>query len=244
MQTIDRQDIIPFLNRIWAFRQMESEHIEHLAAMIRVRYMTDDQVLWLQGQTVEFFCMVYEGKIRSLRMGQGGQEKLLNVLERGWHFGLAEMITGEKSTVTLRADGEAVLLTLDQQTLRRELLSNAEICYRLMRTMARAIFHLTNELERASFEHVSTRLARLLLRQEAMVYGSVGTGKDKGEKHRSCSHEELAALMGVSRETVSRTLSVFRKQGLIETAYRKIKIIDRQGLASYLEEKAGNPSND
>jgi CRP/FNR family transcriptional regulator len=116
--------------------------------------------------------------------------------------------------------------------LKNKLLADAEICFRLMQTMARAIFSLTRELERASFETVHTRLARLLLRRDSQRSSPLGMLSGSGRT----SHEELAVQIGVSRETVSRVLSEFKKKNLIETGYRKIEVLNRDGLMEFVED--------
>ena len=68
------------------------------------------------------------------------------------------MITSSDSAVTIMADAPTTILTIDHRTLKEVLLGHADICYRLMQTMARSIFSLTSELERASFQTVQQRL--------------------------------------------------------------------------------------
>lgn len=221
-----------FLSRISAFELLTTEQLDVLAKLISVRNLRNNQVLWLQGQRITFFTIVYRGQLRSVRRSSSGNEKLVSTLSPGLHFGLAEMITGVTSAVTIIADKDSTILTMDRKALKRELLWNADICYRLMQTMARAIFRLTRELERSSFENVHTRLARVLLRRTA-AKDSLELGRNAS---RNISHEELAIKLGVSRETVSRALSDFKKKGFIETGYRAIKTIDADGLMQYVED--------
>merc|ERR1712000_720770 len=98
--------------------------------------------------------------------------------------------------------------------------------------MSKAIFSLTRELERVSFENVHTRLARLLLKSNSAVVDGVVDHI----RENKMSHEQLSIQLGISRETVSRTLADFRKKGLIKTAYRQINVLDSDGLMDYIED--------
>ncbi len=220
-----------FLQNIWAFQRLDPEHLHALAQLAVTRKFPKDSMLWLQGQKVTFFTLVYDGQIRSVRGSASGSEKLLSIIKPGFHFGLAEMITGATSAVTLVADRDTTILAISQNSLQKFLLSHAEICYRLMQTMAHAIFSLTRDLERATFENAHTRLARMLLQQRRndLLPASLTTSKE-------LTHKDLAIRMGVSRETVSRVLADFRDKGLIDTGYRTIKILDRDGLMEYVED--------
>lgn len=221
-----------FLSTFWISELLQPQQLKLLAQLVKVRHLKLGQILWLQGQRVTHFSILFCGKMRTVRRSLSGGEKLVSTLIPGHHFGLAEMITGATSAVTLIASEPSTILVLDLKTLKKELLSNPDISYRLMKTMARAIFSLTRELERASFENVHTRLARLLLRNPPArrdPLGSAGAAQ-------KISHGELALQIGVSRETVSRVLADFKRQGLIETGYRCITVRDREGLMSYVED--------
>ncbi len=234
MDRLDTLTIGNFLLQIWAFESLSHEQMDVIARLVRVRKLPAGEVLWLQGQDITYFTIVYEGQLRAVRRSSSGAEKLMTTLVPGRHFGLAEMITQSQSVVTIIADKPSRIFIIDEHSLRRELLSHAEICYRLMQTMARSIFQLTQELERVSFENVRTRLARLLLQNAQLRTADQAVGGDD----LTCftSHEELAVKIGVSRETVSRVLADFKKVGLIDTAYRQVVLKNPAGLRELLFE--------
>jgi len=220
-----------FLRSIGVFELLKPEQLDSIAQHFNVRHINEGEVLWLQGQSVTLFTIIYSGRMRQVRRSSMGSEKLLGVLSSGHYFGLAEILAGATSAVTIISDGPTTILTMGENALKREMLSNPDICYRMMRTMSKAIFSLTRELERASFENVHTRLARLLLKSQSAVEDVIGHSKEN-----KTSHEQLSIQLGISRETVSRTLADFRKKGLIATAYRKINILNRDGLMEYIED--------
>ena len=220
-----------FLQGIGAFELLKPEQLDSIAKHFNVRHINEGEALCLQGQTVTFFTIVYSGRLRLVRRSSMGAEKLLGILSSGHYFGLAELLAGATSAVTIISNEPTTILTMSEKALHRELLSNTDICYRMMRTMSKAIFSLTRELERVSFENVHTRLARLLLKSKPAVEDVIGHSKEN-----KTSHEQLSIQLGISRETVSRTLADFRKKGLIETAYRRINVLDHEGLMEYIED--------
>lgn len=235
MDKVDAITAEHFLKHIWAFELLEPQQVKQLAGLVRSRRLNRDEVLWLQGQQITYFTIIFSGQLRSVRRSSAGGEKLVSMLMPGHHFGLAEMITGAEGATTIIADEPSMVLIMDQKSLRQELLSNADICYRLMQTMARSIFKLTGELERVSFENVRTRLARLLLKTARLQTAGQAIGSD----NLTCriSHEELAVQIGVSRETVSRVLADFKYDGVINTAYRVITLIDPGTLRDMIYEE-------
>lgn len=229
---ISLREIERFLGNMNALAGLSARHFRLLARLVHVRKMEAEEVLWRQGQKITHFNIIFKGCLRSVRLSVGGQEKLLSTLPPGYHFGLAEMITGADSSTTIIASERATVLMLDRKTLQEQLLSHADICYRLMQIMARAIFSLTRQLEQAAFENVHTRLARLLL-HKTVVQKTKTIGSNVPQ---NITHADLALQVGVSRETISRVLADFKQQGLIETGYRSIFVRDTKGLMSYVED--------
>ncbi len=232
LKKVSGAQIEAFLSDFGPFELLDPRQIKVLARLVTPRRLHTNQILWLQGQQVTHFTIVYAGALRSVRRTAAGAEKLVSTLETGQHFGLAEMITGATAAVTIMASRDSTLLSMSQTALKRELLSNAEISYRLMQTMARAIFSLTRELERASFENVHTRLARLLLKKVSPRHSPLAGAKAP----RRLSHADLALQVGVSRETVSRVLADFKKKGIIQTGYRSISVLNPDGLMTYIDD--------
>jgi len=230
--TVSLREIEQFLANMNALAGLSSQHFCLLARLVHVRKMEPEEMLWRQGQKITHFNIIFEGCLRSVRLSVSGQEKLLSTLPPGYHFGLAEMITGADSSTTIIASEQATVLMLDRKTLQEQLLSHVEICYRLMQIMARAIFSLTRQLEQAAFENVHTRLARLLLHK------ITGPKENMSESNflENISHADLALQLGVSRETVTRVLADFKQHCLIETGYRTLRIRDIAGLMTYVED--------
>ncbi len=238
---INRKDITSFLANTRVFELLDSEHIDALVQKIRVRNLRPEQIVWLQGQQITSFLVVFKGQLRSVRRNISGSEKLVSIFDPGYHFGLAEMVTGASSSVTLVSSTSSTILTIDLNSLQKILLDNSVICYRIMQTMARHIFALTREIERASFENVHTRLARLLLQYKLHYNKKLLTNTTYHHKKPvfdvyNVTHEQLAVELGVNRETVSRVIADFKKKGLIKTAYRSITVLDRDGLMEYVED--------
>jgi CRP-like cAMP-binding protein len=99
--------------------------------------------------------------------------------------------------------------------------------YRLSKILAARRRDIENKLENLIFKDVNSKLAELLLRL-ANEYGiDDSRGTLVGLK---ITHQEMANLIGSTRETVSLTLSQFKRSGLIRTDGRKVILSDREGL--------------
>ncbi|NLF32703.1 MAG: Crp/Fnr family transcriptional regulator [Planctomycetes bacterium] len=224
----------PLLERIPLFARLDAAQIARLSRQfITARFRAGERVI-MQGDPVQRFIVVHRGELSLLRSSADGRERIVAMLRPGMHFGLAEMITGEGSAVAVRAEQECILGVLSQEAFRREVLADTKLSYALMQTMARSIFRLVRELDHATFESVPQRLARYLL---AAAHHS-GLRTDRGiQILRAPTHQELANLVGATRETVTRALGKMRDQGLLELGYRRITILDHERLAASVSEE-------
>jgi CRP-like cAMP-binding protein len=120
-----------------------------------------------------------------------------------------------------------MITELERQDVERLLHNHAQFGYQLTRILATRRRELENKLETLVFRDVTSKLAELLLNlaQEYGVEDSRGT-----MVALKITHQELANLIGSTRETVSLTLSQFKRKNLICTEGRKVIISDAESL--------------
>ena len=111
---------------------------------------------------------------------------------------------------------------IDEQTLTNLFAKHPKLAFELLEILSNRIRLLSSQLDSMTFLQADARIARLLLQSEKD--GRVGL-----------THEEIAAAVGVSRVTVSKTLGKFSANGDISTAYRKIIIKNRERLEEMSE---------
>ena len=220
------------IRQIPIFRSLNARYLRLLSGLLSRREVGKGEVLYREGQSCDRFIIVLEGRFNMLKISTEGREKAVTEIRPKQHFGLAEIITGRRSNVTVEATEAGVVLMLSKEDFIRTLLDNPRMCFQLMQTMAGTIMDLTNQIQEVSFERVSVRLARLLVllgdREGAWIDDRLAIG------HRY-SHQELARRLGTSRETVTRMLKRFREMDLVETEHRWLVIPDRDGLLEIIE---------
>ncbi len=215
------------LERVPLLSRLDDAHRQALCRLFVPASADAGEMILLQGEPVRSFLILCRGEMVAIRRSPEGRERVVAVLKPGMHFGLAEMITNAGSAVTLRAEKPSLLAVLNHDAFRREVLAQPALCFALMQTMARTIFRLVRELDSATFESVPRRLARTL----RVLADAEGVPTAEGlTVFQAPTHQDLANLIGASRETVTRALAQMRRDGLIDVGYRQITVKDRQGL--------------
>ena len=102
-----------------------------------------------------------------------------------------------------------------------------EFAMDLLQYLSKTVRMLSAQVDHITFLTADKRIAQLILN----LFHSQQRSNETNEL--SCSHEEIAGLVGVSRVTVSKILSRFVKKGWIETQYKKIIILDVNNLRHF-----------
>jgi CRP-like cAMP-binding protein len=98
--------------------------------------------------------------------------------------------------------------------------TNAMFGFGLMQAMGQRVVEAENRLEQMAFNTIASRLAALLL--------ELSEGDPEGAVR--ATHQQMADLLGTWRETISKTLQVFRQRGLVASSRRKLTLLDMEGL--------------
>ncbi len=177
--------------------------------------------VYLQENCAREFFYLKSGSVRVFLSSENGSEKTLSVLKPGSIFGEAAFFDGLPRVSSARTLARSEIVTVTRRGLLACIRQEPQFAMELFSRLSLTIRMLSAQVDAATFQQADERLTRLLLSLSA-----------EGGTVRA-SHEDLAALAGVSRVTVSRILSRFAANGWVETRYREIRIADAAGLARF-----------
>jgi CRP/FNR family cyclic AMP-dependent transcriptional regulator len=180
------------------------------------------EMIYWQGSHAEEFYYLKSGRVRIFLCSENGSEKTLSVTKPGRIFGEAAFFDGLPRVSSARAVTRSEVVPITRRRLMECIRQEPQLAVSLFAYLAQTIRMLSAQLDTVAFQNADERIARLLLQLSA-------EGKTV-----SATHEDLAALAGVSRVTVSRILSDFCRRGWIQTQYREIRVIDIDALRRFL----------
>ncbi len=172
--------------------------------------------------------IVIEGKVRLSQLHANGAETFLSLVLPGQHFGDIPLFQGRKRTHDALAVGPTQIDHYDFEAF-MGLLDHPELVKTLYRITALRLGGavVMNDDLRGLPRHV--HLAKILLHQWRL-YGE--------QPDIPCVQEDLAGILGISTMTLSKCLAILRKEGLIETGYRRIILIDPAALKTWLAQNS------
>jgi CRP-like cAMP-binding protein len=197
-----------------------------LGSMSRTRLERGD-VLFREGDQGDRLYVIGEGKIKLGRTSKDGRENLLAIQGPGELFGELSLFDPGPRTATASAIAETQLLGLGHEDLNDYLAGRPAVATAMLAALARRLRRTNDILADLVFTDVPGRVAKALL-DLSTLFGR--RSEDGVLVAHDLTQEELAQLVGASRETVNKALADFATRGWLKLEARAVTLIDVERL--------------
>lgn len=197
-----------------------------LASMSRVD-LPRGQALFHEGEPGDRLYVIAEGKLKLGRRSADGRENLLSILGPGEMFGELSLFDPGPRTASATAVADARLLELAHDELIAWLERYPAVAKHLLEALARRLRRTNEALADLVFSDVPGRVAKALLDLSTRFGQPVEDGLRVAH---DLTQEELAQLVGASRETVNKALADFTARGWVRREGRAVVLLDMQRL--------------
>ena len=203
------------------FAALPPDVLEQLRTKTTVRALPKGDLLFSQGDASNELFVISEGRIAIATRSSDGRESMVAVLEAGGLFGELGLFDDEPRSADARALTDSEVLALAYDDLRSTLQTRPEILWVIVKLLAQRLRATDEALADAVFLDVPARTAKRLLEL---------AGPDD-EFQLPMTQEDLAGLVGASRERVNKALAMFTRLGWVEVTGRsRYHILDREAL--------------
>jgi CRP-like cAMP-binding protein len=209
------------------FAALDPEGAASLRASMTDIGVHKGDVLFAEGDPGDRMYVILEGKVKLGQTSGDGRESLLAVLGPGEMFGELSLFDPGPRTSTATALTDAVVLGLGHPQLRPWLAGRPEVAEALLQALARRLRRTNEAMADLVFSDVPGRVAKALM-DLGEKFGTV-TPEGLMVTH-DMTQEELAQLVGASRETVNKALADFAQRGWIRLESRQVLILDVERL--------------
>ena len=209
---------------------LSDAQFEELRGHLSLMRYAPQQLLFQVGDPARHFFIVLEGQIRLFVQSRSGQEKILDVIHPGRTFAEALMfLDAPRYPVAAQASEQSLVLAVPNAPFLRILRDSPETCLRLLADLSVRLHQLVGEIERLTLASATHRFVRHLIDQlpDAAEPRSRVTLRE--------SRQDLASLLGMKPETLSRILRSLSDDGVIAVEGRDVRVLDRTRLRAVLE---------
>lgn len=207
------------LEGVEAFDDVAPEDLRTLELCARVVELPKGEPLFVEGDPRRDVYALVAGRIKVSRLSRRGKEFILELIEPGEVFGESSLFEDGPHDAFGVAFEDSRVISIPARELEAFMKTRLDLPLRLAKLVELRRKRMEMRLVALAFQNVRGRMASLLL-QLCHDYGvRAGDGIRLGIELR---HQEMANLIGVSREIVSHTLSDFRRKGLIDSEGRRL----------------------
>jgi CRP-like cAMP-binding protein len=214
-------DVVGLLARSELFSAFGPEVLDRVASAARFCQFSRNQVIFSEGDEANELFVVRSGRIAIANRSADGRESVVALMEEGDLLGEMSLFLREGRTAQARALEPSELLAVPFPAIRQMLEADPILLWEVVALLARRLRSTDAALADSVFLDVTGRTAKRLL--------ELAGGAD--EFVLPITQEELAGMVGASRERVNKAISAFIRLGWIEQLDRRYRITDREQLA-------------
>ncbi|HSV77732.1 MAG TPA: Crp/Fnr family transcriptional regulator [Ramlibacter sp.] len=199
-----------------------------------VRRFRDGELICARGDPADAWSAVAKGSVRVSSTSITGKQVTLQYVEPGIWFGDIALFDGERRTHDAYAHGDTTMLVVSLADLRKILSQHVELYEALLRLQCRRIRQLFGLVEDLNTLPLRARLAKQL----ALLVRSYGVPSADGREVRiglQLAQEELAQLLGASRQRVNQELKAMEREEVIRIEPAGLVVRNREALAKITE---------
>ncbi|MDN4480686.1 MULTISPECIES: Crp/Fnr family transcriptional regulator [Demequina] len=209
------------------FGGMDGASARSLITMMKRLELAKGDVIFNEGDDGHALYVIVKGKVKMARTARDGRENLLGLLGVGDMLGELSVFDPGPRLSRAHAVEESVVYELPKDVLDVWLDDHLEMSRHLMRALAQRIRRISNTMADLVFSDVPGRVAKAILdlghRFGRMERGHVTV-------RHGLTQEELAQLVGASRETVNKALADFASRGWIDVHIGSVEVFEPERL--------------
>lgn len=211
-----------YLKNIPVFAALPDDLLQQIHEVTTDRFYRKGVVVFFEGDNGEGFYYIKTGKIKIMKMTDDGREHIIKILGPGDLFAEVLLFNNRPYPATAVAAEDSAVGIIKNADLEKLVLSNNLLALELIKALSQRLLYAQQKIKNLALNDVMARTAEVLLR----------LGKEQGrpdagriEIMLDLSRQDLASLVGTTRETVTRTLTALKKDGLIDFTGHRVLLV-------------------
>ncbi|MBX3666090.1 MAG: cyclic nucleotide-binding domain-containing protein [Burkholderiales bacterium] len=212
------------LKSVPLFSSFSDDQIATVASWGQHRSYPRGSAILRAGEETDGLYIILSGRVKVLIPDEEGREVILSLMGAQEFVGEMGLLDGLPSSATVETLEPCEILRLPRTAFLSCLQGNGEVAMLVLRNLVRRLREADRKIESLALIDVYGRVARLIIDMAEEIDG-------QWVVQRAPAKQEIARMIGASREMVSRVVKDLQEKNLIRTEKRKIFVVDRQSMA-------------
>lgn len=206
-----------YLREVDILRDLTDEEMAWLKDLLPMVTCEPGRIIYGQEENAEVLFLLKRGRVQLYRLSSEGKKLELATIGPHTFFGEMPLLGQQMHQAFAEAVEDSLICVLSRADVEQLIAKKPQVAVRMLEVVSARLAASESQLEALAFHGVPARLAAALLR----------LAKDDVVQ---ITHRELAEMIGAYRETVTKTLDDFQRDGLVELGRMRITVRDRPGL--------------
>ncbi|MFP6607808.1 MAG: Crp/Fnr family transcriptional regulator [Myxococcota bacterium] len=206
-----KPDVLDSLRVVPLFSRVAEADLENIAALLIERRYPKNSVIIEEGLAGDYMYVIRSGRVKVTKASDDGREKIMDFLESGAFFGEMALLDQAPRSASVRTLEPSVLAALSRRDFIGVLRSSPDLSLSLIQELTRRLRETDEQATSVSFQRVQERVKGLLAR--------IARAEGEPEDRRitpALTHQQIADMIGASRETVTRAVKELKQSGGLE----------------------------
>ncbi len=223
--------MVNLLKKIPLFSSLKDEELEAIYKVAIMRKFKKDLFILLENEGGDTLFVITGGKVKVTAFSEHGKEVIFSILEDGDFFGDMSPLDGKPRSASVVAVEDSEVCLIRRTDFIRILENHPSIALKLLEELTSRLRKADERIESLAFLDVTGRVTGILLQ----LASEKGHHSSEGVLIKSRpTHQELANMIGTTRETVTRVLKQLERKNYIIISGKDITIIDPESFKSDL----------
>ncbi|GAB5564510.1 MAG: Crp/Fnr family transcriptional regulator [Winogradskyella sp.] len=202
-----------------ALKSLSREELMRVSACKTGKIYRKGQAIFDEGDTINGVYCVKDGVCKLTKLSENGKDQVVKLVVKGGLLGKRSLVSEQKSNLSATALTDMEMCFIPKSEIMSDLEKNPKFTMDVLKGMAEDLRESDNTIVNMAQKSVKRRMAEILM----YVHDSFGTDEDDF-LNIILSREDYANIVGTATESAIRILSQFKKEGLISTKGKQIKI--------------------
>ena len=206
-----RPETIASLRAIPMFSGVSEDALKSIASLLIERSFPKNKTIVEEGAPGDYMYIIVEGRVKVTKLSGDGREKILELLNVGDFFGEMSLFDEAPRSASVKAMSKVRILALARSDFLRLLSRSPDLALSVIQELTRRLRQVDEQASSLSFQRVKERTMGLLVR-----LAREESGREGRPRTPALTHQQIADMIGTSRETVTRAIKGLKTDGWLE----------------------------
>ena len=214
------------------FSSLADEELYQISDKVAVKHFKKNEIILHEDDTNNFMYIILQGKVKVFQSAQDGKETILAMHQSGDSFGEMSLIDGKTSFATVIAMQYSTVAIISKKDFYSLIFTQSKTLENLLQIFCSRLRESWEKVQMLNYKNASERIKRLF----AMLSNEYGKKSNEGiTLNIKLTHQDIADMSGLTRETVTRIINKWYKDGEIKILENKFILLSPDFLQKDLK---------